>query len=45
MLGYKYNTEQEAKDARKLAADFKGLPLSPNEIFITFNTLKVWKMY
>jgi len=32
MEGYKYNTEQEAKDARKLAADFKGLPLSPNDI-------------
>ena len=27
MIGYKYSIEQEAIDARKLAADFKGLPV------------------
>tara|TARA_B100000768_G_scaffold147985_1_gene141745 strand:- start:3474 stop:3704 length:231 start_codon:yes stop_codon:yes gene_type:complete len=32
MEGYIYNTEQEAINARKLAADYKGLPLSPNDI-------------
>lgn len=32
MQGYKYNTEQEAKDDRQLAADFKGLPVNPNDI-------------
>jgi len=32
MLGYKYNTEQEAISARKLAADFKNLPLDSFEI-------------
>ena len=34
MEGYKYNTEQEAIDARKLAADYKGLPVKPNDITI-----------
>ena len=34
MEGYKYNTEQEAIDARKLAADYKGLPIKPNDITI-----------
>jgi len=29
MQGYTYNTEQEAINARKLAADYKGLPV-PN---------------
>ncbi len=32
MLGYIYNTEQEAIDARKLAAEYKGLPINPNAI-------------
>lgn len=32
MLGYKYNTEHEAINARKLAANFKGLPLDSSEI-------------
>tara|TARA_R110000796_G_scaffold13358_1_gene43127 strand:+ start:980 stop:1207 length:228 start_codon:yes stop_codon:yes gene_type:complete len=34
MLGYKYNTEAEAINARKLAADFKGLPIKPNDTTI-----------
>ncbi len=34
MKGYIYNTEQEAIDARKLAADFKGLPVNPSDITI-----------
>ena len=34
MVGYKYNTEQEAKYARKLAADFKGLPINLNDTTI-----------
>ncbi len=32
MEGYIYNTEQEAIDARKLAADYKGLPVNPSDI-------------
>tara|TARA_R100000541_G_scaffold13772_1_gene23090 strand:+ start:970 stop:1188 length:219 start_codon:yes stop_codon:yes gene_type:complete len=32
MKGYIYNTKQEAIDARKLAADYKGLPIKPNDI-------------
>ena len=32
MLGYKYDTEQEAVVARKLAANDKGLPINPNDI-------------
>ena len=32
MLGYKYNTESEAINARKLAADFKGLPIKLNDV-------------
>ena len=34
MIGYKYNTEIEVINARKLAADFKGLPINPNDITI-----------
>ena len=34
MEGYIYNTEQEAIDARKLAADYKGLPVNPSDITI-----------
>lgn len=34
MKGYKYNTEQEAINARKLSADYKGLPVKPNDITI-----------
>ena len=34
MKGYIYNTEQEAIEARKLSADFKGLPVKPNDITI-----------
>lgn len=30
MTGYKFNTEQEAITARQQAADFKGLPISPD---------------
>jgi hypothetical protein len=32
--GYKYNTEEAAKDARKECADFYGLPKSPNDTTI-----------
>jgi len=32
MEGYIYNTEQEAIDAIKLAADYKGLPVNPSDI-------------
>ena len=39
MLGYKYNTEQEAINARKLAANFKGLPLD------SFETTLYWVNY
>tara|TARA_R100000544_G_C2219949_1_gene56879 strand:- start:54 stop:284 length:231 start_codon:yes stop_codon:yes gene_type:complete len=34
MVGYKYDTEQEAINARRLAADFKGLPINPNDTTI-----------
>lgn len=34
MLGYKYNAENEAIHARKLAADYKGLPINPNDVTI-----------
>ena len=30
--GYKYQTEQEAIDARKQCADYYGLPKSPEDI-------------
>jgi hypothetical protein len=32
MLGYKYQTEQEAIDARKQCADYYGLPKSPEDV-------------
>jgi len=34
MIGYKYNTETEAINARKLASDYKGLPVNPNDTTI-----------
>ena len=34
MIGYKYDTEKEAINARKLAADFKGLPINANDITV-----------
>ena len=34
MKGYIYNTEQEAIDARQLAADYKGFPINPSDITI-----------
>ena len=34
MIGYKYNTESEAINARKLAADYKGLPINRNDTTI-----------
>jgi hypothetical protein len=34
IIGYKYNTEQEAKEARKQCADFYGLPVSPEDTTI-----------
>jgi hypothetical protein len=32
--GYKYNTEQEAQEARKQCADYYGLPVSPEDTTI-----------
>jgi hypothetical protein len=32
VLGYKYQTKQEAIDARKQCADYYGLPKSPEDI-------------
>jgi hypothetical protein len=32
VLGYKYQTEQEAQTARKQCADYYGLPKSPEDI-------------
>lgn len=34
MQGYTYNTEQEAINARQQAADYKGLPINPNDTTI-----------
>ena len=34
MIGYKYNTESEAINARKLASDYKGLPINQNDTTI-----------
>ena len=31
MIGYKYNTEEEAKAGRKLCADYYGLPKVDND--------------
>jgi hypothetical protein len=31
-LGYKYQTEQEAQQARKQCADYYGLPKSPDDV-------------
>jgi hypothetical protein len=32
MIGYKYQTEQEAIDARKKCADYYGLPKAPEDV-------------
>ena len=32
MNGYTYNTEEEAIAARKAAADYKGLPVRPEDV-------------
>jgi hypothetical protein len=32
ITGYKFQTEQEAIDARKACADYYGLPKSPNDV-------------
>lgn len=32
ILGYKYTTEQDAIDSRKICADYYGLPVSPNDV-------------
>jgi hypothetical protein len=32
MIGYKYQTEQEAIEARKQCADYYGLPKSPEDV-------------
>ena len=34
MNGYIFQTEQEAIDARQQAADYKGLPVNPNDTTI-----------
>jgi hypothetical protein len=39
-LGYKYNTEQEAIDARKACADYYGLPVHPDDVtqyYVNYN--------
>ena len=37
MLGYKYNTEKEAIDAKMLGAIYKGLPNPKNDTLYWFN--------
>ena len=40
ILGYKYNSETEAENARKLCADYHGLPVSPDSVtkyFVDYN--------
>ena len=37
MQGYKYNTEQEAIDARQQAADYMGLPVEGGETLYWVN--------
>lgn len=37
MIGYKYNTEQEAIDARQQAADYKGYPVPNGETLYWVN--------
>jgi hypothetical protein len=32
VLGYQYQTEQEAQTARKQCADYYGLPVSPEDV-------------
>lgn len=32
IIGYKYDTEQDAIDARKQCADYYGLPVTPEDI-------------
>ena len=39
IIGYKYDTEQDAIDARKQCADYYGLPVSPED------TTKFWVDY
>ena len=34
MVGYKYNTEEEAIIVRQQLADYKGLPIHPDDITI-----------
>jgi len=34
IIGYKYDTEQDAIDARKQCADYYGLPVSPEDTTI-----------
>lgn len=34
VIGYKYNTEEEAKEVRKQCADHYGLPIAPDDITI-----------
>jgi hypothetical protein len=36
MLGYKYNTEKEAIDARKAAADYYGIPVNSESTTLYF---------
>lgn len=42
--GYKYNTEQQAIEARKQAADYYGLPVTPDAItryFVDYNYTEI----
>jgi hypothetical protein len=32
VLGYKYNTEQEAIKSRKACADYYGIPVAPDDV-------------
>ena len=36
MTGYKFNTEQEAIDARKACADYYGLPKTPDSVTLYY---------
>lgn len=44
VTGYKFNTEQDAIDARKQCADYYGLPKTPTDItlyWVDYNTAEL----
>ena len=48
MIGYKYITEEEAIAARKSAADYKGLPISPDSstiYWVNYNYSEIDNFY